>query len=132
MVIELRKGIMDKIDQELGSPEFSRRNIEKLEQFNDPKVVEEFQLLPFRIMDEVSRKKVITVEDATLVQAAVAMELLLATMVRRKNLANTDLKTNFWPAKPRLTVPGRFASRPRTSRTTRTRLQARQADDAPD
>lgn len=33
--------------------------------------------------------------------AAVGMEILLATMVRRKNLANADLKTNFWPAKPR-------------------------------
>ena len=101
ILIELRKGIMDKIDQELGSPEFSRRNIEKLEQFNDPKIVEDFQLLPFRIMEEVSRKKVITIEDATLMQAALAMELFLTTMVRRKNVAKTDHKLNFWPAKPR-------------------------------
>jgi hypothetical protein len=101
ILIELRKGIMDKIAQELGSPEFSRRNIEKLEQFNDPKIVEDFQLLPFRIMDEVSRKKVITIEDATLMQAALAMELFLTTMVRRKNVAKTDHKLNFWPAKPR-------------------------------
>jgi integrase len=98
---ELREGIMDMIAEKLGPPEFSRRNIEKLEQFNDPKLVDAFLLLPFRIMDEVRRKKAITVEDATLVMAAVGMELLLATMVRRKNLALADLKTNFWPAKPR-------------------------------
>jgi integrase len=100
-VNELRDSFMNMIAKKLGTPEFSRRNIEKLEQFNDPNVVEEFLLLPFRIMDEVRRKKVITVEDATLVMAAVGIELLLATMVRRKNLAHTDLKTNFWPAKPR-------------------------------
>src|SRR4029077_6748835 len=98
---ELREGIMNKIAKQLGTPEFSRRNIEKLEQFNDPKVVDEFLLLPFRIWDEVCRKKVITVEDATLMMAAVGIEILLATMVRLKNLANADLKTNFWPAKPR-------------------------------
>jgi integrase len=88
------------IAKKLGTPEFSRRNIEKLEQFNDPKIVQEFLLLPFRIMDEVRRKKEVTVEDATLMMSAVAVELLLATMVRRKNLAGADLKGNFWPAKP--------------------------------
>jgi len=98
---ELRNGIMDMIAEKLGPPEFSRRNIEKLEQFNDPKVVDEFLLMPFRIFDEVRRNKILTVEDATLMMAAVGMELLLATMVRRKNLADADLKTNFWPAKPR-------------------------------
>ena len=100
-VKELRKDIMDMIAEKLGPPEFSRRNIEKLEQFNDPKLVDEFLLMPFRIFDEVSRKKALTVEDATQMMAAVGIELLLTTMVRRKNLANADLKANFWPAKPR-------------------------------
>lgn len=97
----LRKGIMGMIAAKLGPPEFSRRNIEKLEQFNAPNLVEEFLLMPFRIFDEVSRKKVVTVKDATQMMAAVGMELLLTTMVRRKNLAQADLKMNFWPAKPR-------------------------------
>ena len=100
-VEEIRKGIMGMIAKILGPPEFSRRNIEKLEQFDDPGLVEEFLLMPFRIFDEVSRKKTITIADATLMMAAVGMELLLATMVRRKNLADADLKANFWPAKPR-------------------------------
>ena len=98
---EIRDSFMTMIAKKLGSPEFSRRNIEKLEQFNDPKVVQEFLLLPFHIMDEVRRKKAIAVEDAIAMMAAVAIELLFTTMVRRKNLANADLKTNFWPAKPR-------------------------------
>lgn len=97
---EMRKGIMKMIAGKLGPPEFSRRNSEKLEQFNDPQVVHEFLLMPFRIFDEVRRKKVTTVEDATRMMAAVGIELLLATMVRLKNLANADLKDNFWPAKP--------------------------------
>jgi integrase len=97
----MREVIFDMIAKQLGPPEFSRRNIERLEQFDDPTVVDEFLMMPYRIFDEVSRKKVLTVEDATLMMAAVGVELLLTTMVRRKNLANADLKMNFWPATPR-------------------------------
>lgn len=99
--IEALREIMGRIDKALGPPEFSRRNIERLDQFTGPAVVDEFILLPFRIFDEVRRKKVLTVEDATEMMAAVGIEILLATMVRLKNLANTDLTKNFWPAKPR-------------------------------
>ena len=79
----MREVIFDTIDEQLGPPEFSRRNIERLEQFDDPLVVDEFLLMPFRIFDEVRRKKTLTVEDATLMMAAVGVELLLTTMVRR-------------------------------------------------
>jgi integrase len=96
----LRK-IMDLIAKELGPAEFSQRNIDKLDQFNDAETALEFQLMSFRIFDEVRQKKEITIEDARLMMAAVAHELLLATMVRLKNLTFIDLKTNFWPAKPK-------------------------------
>lgn len=97
----LRADIMFMILEKLGPQEFSQRNIEKLDQFNDEDKANALLLLPFRIFDEVRQKKVITVEDATLMMAAVGIELLLATMVRRKNLAWADISKNFWPAKPR-------------------------------
>lgn len=99
--VEALRKIMGMIAKQLGPPEFSRRNIERLDQFNAPNKAEELLLLPFTIFDEVRRKKVITVDDATDMMAAVGIEILLATMVRLKNLANTDLTKNFWPAKPR-------------------------------
>lgn len=104
----LRK-IMKTIDKALGKPEFSKKNIQRLDQFTDQATVNEFLLQPYRIFDEISRKKEITVKDATEMMAAVAIELLLATMIRRKNLAHADLKANFWPAKPR--PDGRWAFR---------------------
>ena len=104
----LRK-IMKTIDTALGKPEFSKKNIERLDQFTDQGTVNDLLLLPYRIFDEVRRKKEITVEDATEMMAAVAIELLLTTMIRRKNLAHADLKANFWPSKPR--PDGRWAFR---------------------
>ena len=101
--------IMKTIDTALGKPEFSRKNIERLDQFTDQATVNDLLLLPYRIFDEISRKKEITVEDATDMMAAVAIELLLTTMIRRKNLARADLKANFWPSKPR--PDGRWAFR---------------------
>ena len=59
-------------------------------------------------MAEVKRKKVITVDDATEMMAAVGIELLLTTMIRRKNLAGIDLKKCFWPA--RADARGRMVS----------------------
>jgi site-specific recombinase XerD len=100
-VIEiLQKDIMGMIDKKLGPAQFSTRNIEKLDQFNNQQTVDEFLMLPYRIMDEVRSKKVITTADATQMMAAVAIEILLATMVRLKNVTKADLKKNFWPAKP--------------------------------
>jgi hypothetical protein len=103
------RNIMKTIDTALGKPEFSRKNIERLDQFIDQAAVNDFLLLPYRIFDEISRKKEITVEAATEMMAAVAIELLLTTMIRRKNLARADLKANFWPSKPR--PDGRWAFR---------------------
>ncbi|WP_428667636.1 tyrosine-type recombinase/integrase [Reyranella sp.] len=97
---QIRNGIFKVIEKKLGTPGFSKKNIEKLEQFSNPAIVEDFLFLPYRIMAEIKKKKVITINDATQMMAALAMELLLTTMVRRKNLADIDLKTSFWPAQP--------------------------------
>lgn len=96
----IRKDIFDIIDDELGPADFSEKNMKKLNQFSSPEIVSEFLHLPYQIMSAIKKKKVITVEDATEMMAAVAIELLLATMVRRKNLADLDLSKHFWPAAP--------------------------------
>lgn len=96
----IRKGIFDFIDDELGPADFSDKNMKKLDQFSSAETVDEFLYLPYQIMSEINKKKVITGKDATEMMAAVAIELLLATMVRRKNLADLDLSKHFWPATP--------------------------------
>lgn len=96
----IRGEIFDFIERELGPAEFSDKNMKKLDQFSSPEVVNEFLYLPYRILSEIKKKKAITVEDATEMMAAVAIELLLATMVRRKNLAHLDLSKHFWPVAP--------------------------------
>lgn len=96
----IREDIFDAIDDELGPADFSERNMKKLDQFSNPEIVSEFLYLPYQIMSEIKKKKVITIEDATEMMAAAAIELLLATMIRRKNLANLDLSKHFWPASP--------------------------------
>jgi integrase len=100
---EVRKklhGIMKTIQKVLGPATFSDRNKQKLDQFSSPEVVEDFLFLPYQIMSEIKKKKIIAVKDATEMMAAVAIELLLATMVRRKNLADLDLSKHFWPETP--------------------------------
>lgn len=100
-VTALREDIFEVIEKKLGPATFSKKNIEKLEQFSDAAIVNEFLFFPYQIMAEIKKKKkVLTVEDATGMMAAVGMELLLTTMVRRKNLANLNLKTHFWPVQP--------------------------------
>lgn len=89
----IRVDIFKVIEKALGPAEFSLKNIEKLEQFSSPEVVEEFLFLPYQILAEVKKKKVITKDDATKIMAAVAIELLLTTMVRRKNLADPPDET---------------------------------------
>jgi len=96
----IREDIFKMIHKKLGPAGFSEKNMQKLDQFSSPETVEEFLFLPYQIMSEVKKKDVITVEDATLMMAAVAIELLLATMVRRKNLADLDLANHFWPTAP--------------------------------
>ena len=96
----IRGEIFDIIDDELGPADFSDKNMRKLDQFSSPEVVNEFLYLPYRIMSEIKKKKAITVKDATEMMAAVAIELLLATMVRRKNLADLDISKHFWPTAP--------------------------------
>jgi integrase len=97
---QIRKGIFKVIEKKLGPADFSKKNIEKLEQFSNPAIVEDFLFLPYQIMAEIKKKKVITVDDATEMMAAVGIELLLTTMIRRKNLADLNLKKHFWPAQP--------------------------------
>jgi integrase len=97
---EIRMGIKKRIERELGPAGFSRKNIGKLEQFSSAAIVEKLMFLPYRISAEIRKRKLITIEDATEMMAAVGIELLLTTMIRRKNLANIDLKTSFWPVKP--------------------------------
>lgn len=96
----IRKGIFKVIEKKLGPARFSQKNIEKLEQFSSPAIVDDFLFLPYQILAEVKKKPVITIDDAKLMMAAVAIEILLTTMVRRKNLADIDLKKHLWPAKP--------------------------------
>ena len=97
----IREEIFDTIDEELGPADFSEKNMKKLDQFSDPEIVSEFLFLPYKIMGEIKKKKkAITAEDATEMMAAVAIELLMSTMVRRKNLADFDLSKHFWPATP--------------------------------
>jgi integrase len=99
-VEQIRKGIFKVIEKKLGPASFSKKNIEKLEQFSNAAIVEEFLFLPYQIMAEIKKKKVITVDDATEMMAAVGIELLLTTMIRRKNLADINLKKHFWPVQP--------------------------------
>ncbi len=108
----LREDIFKVIDKKLGPADFSSRNIEKLEQFSSAEIVDELLFLPYQILAEVKKEKVITKEDATKVMAAVAIELLLTTMVRRKNLADLDLSKHFWPAKPTKTGEWKIAINP--------------------
>jgi integrase len=97
---QIRKGIFKVIEKKLGPADFSKKNIDKLEQFSNPAIVEDFLFLPYQIMAEIKKKKVITVDDATEMMAAVGIELLLTTMIRRKNLADINLKKHFWPVQP--------------------------------
>jgi integrase len=97
---QIRKGIFKVIEKKLGPADFSKKNIEKLEQFSNAAIVDEFLFLPYQIMAEIKKKKVITVDDATEMMAAVSIELLLTTMIRRKNLADVNLKKHFWPVQP--------------------------------
>jgi integrase len=97
---EIRSGIKKMIERKLGPAGFSRKNIGKLEQFSNAGIVETLMFLPYQIMGEIRKKKIITVDDATEMMAAVGIELLLTTMIRRKNLADIDLKKSFWPVRP--------------------------------
>lgn len=94
------RGIFDAIEKKLGPAEFSERNMRKLDQFADAETVRDFLMLPYSIFARVRKKKTLSDRDVSEMTAAVAIELLLGTMVRRKNLTNLDLAKHFWPAKP--------------------------------
>lgn len=96
---ELR-GIFNAIHKKLGPAEFSEKNMRKLDQFADANTVREFLMLPFTVFARLRKKKVLSADELNEMTAAVAIELLLGTMVRRKNLANLDLEKHFWPSKP--------------------------------
>lgn len=90
----IRDSIKKPIERQLGPGKFSKKNTVRLFQFSDPAAVESLLILPYRIMAEIKAKKVIEIRDATDMMAAVAIELLLATMIRIKNLANLDIERN--------------------------------------
>src|SRR5262249_13770150 len=85
----LRKDIFKVIEKKLGPAQFSDKNMQKLEQLSTREVVDEFLFLPYQIHSEIRKKQTLTVKDATEMMAAVGIELLLTTMIRRKNLADT-------------------------------------------
>jgi integrase len=97
---QIRNGIKKVIERNLGPAGFSARNTARLEQFADPAAIEKLLVLPYQIMAEVKRKKVITAVDASKMMAAVGIELLLTTMIRSQNLADLDVNKSFWPANP--------------------------------
>ena len=97
---EIRRGIFKMIERKLGPAGFSPKNIRKLEQFSNAMIVETLMFLPYQIMAEIRKKKIITVDDASEMMAAVGIELLLTTMIRRKNLADIDLEKSFSPIQP--------------------------------
>ncbi len=97
---QVRHGILKVIQRKLAPQGFSRKNIQRLGQFSNSAAIERLLLTPYQIMDEVRNTQTITVADATKMMAAVGIELLLTTMIRRKNLADLDLKRCFWPAEP--------------------------------
>ena len=94
----MRYGILKVIQHTLAPADFSRKNIERLEQFASVAATERLLMLPYKIMAEVRIKQTLTVADATEMMAAVAIELLLTTMIRLKNLADLDLGRCFLPA----------------------------------
>src|SRR5258706_12909824 len=71
-----------------------------MEQGNAPAKVHNFPLLAQRIWLEMRKRNKPTPDDARIMMAAVAIELLICTMIRLGNLAGIDLKKNFWSAKP--------------------------------
>jgi integrase len=97
---QIRKGIFKMIEKKLGPAGFSKKNIEKLEQFSNSTIVKDLLFTPYQIMAEIKKKKVIAVHDAIQMMAAVGIELLLTTMIRSKNLADINLQTHFWPKQP--------------------------------
>ena len=99
VIAQIRCGILKMIQRKLAPAGFSRKNIQRLDQLS-PGAIECLLLLPYKIMAEVSLKQTLTVADATNMMAAVAIELLLTTMIRLKNLADLDLSRCFWPAAP--------------------------------
>jgi hypothetical protein len=96
----IREDIFGVIAEDLGPAEFSEKNIRKLDQFDNVELVNTFLMLPYTIWAEISKKEVITKDDAIEMEVAVAIEILLSTMMRRKNLVNLDLEQHFWPEHP--------------------------------
>lgn len=98
--MERLRSIFTAIEKSLGPAEFSEKNMRKLDQFSDAETVREFLMLPYTIYACIRKKKALSDRDLIAMTAAIAIELLLTTMVRRKNLTDLDLAKHFWPAKP--------------------------------
>ena len=96
----IREDIFDVIAEELGPAEFSEKNVRKLDQFDNAEKVNAFLVLPYSIWAEMQKKEKLTVDDAVEMAVAVAIEILLSTLMRRKNLVNLDLAQHFWPQQP--------------------------------
>ena len=103
----IREDIFDVIDDDLGPADFSEKNLRKLDQFDNPDSVNTFLLLPYTIWAEIKKKKEITPTDAIEMAVAVAIEILLCTMMRRKNLVSLDRTQHFWPQSP--TTQGKWS-----------------------
>ena len=66
------------------------KNMERLRQFRDPRNTSMLLDLPDRLQSEAQRRGQVDEKAALLMQMAVAVELLLMCMVRRRNLVNLD------------------------------------------
>jgi integrase len=75
---------------------FAKKNMDTIAEFGTPEKALELLLLAHTIYRELCGHKKLTVEDARLMMAAVAVELLLRTMIRLENLTEIDLEKNFW------------------------------------
>ncbi len=70
------------------------KNRARLRQFEDPELLNRLLLLPEKLVREAKTKKLPITRAASLVEAALAVELLLMTLLRIKNLSNLHLDDN--------------------------------------
>ena len=71
------------------------KNRARLRQFEDPQVLNRLLLLPEELVRETRSKALSTTRAAAHVEVALAIELLLMTLLRIKNLSNLHLDENF-------------------------------------
>jgi site-specific recombinase XerD len=72
----------------------SSKNIERLNQFKDPKMVEAFLCLPQVVFDRLSTRKSVTVRDAQDAQMAALLDMLIHAPVRISNASKVSLTSH--------------------------------------